>query len=339
MKNYKFLLSILAAGALCMFNYSASADDSGKVGYVGVYSIMGHGTYSSDGGHTWAPLVVGKALGAGDVVRTEPGSMIDLLIGKSLADKNVASLTMPPGKTPAPNVVPQTEHNMIRLRPGSTLAIDKLTVDQNDVDAISDCQLDLKKGKLFASIRKVSPSSEYFIKIPNGVAAVRGTQITLDTDGSNEGTSCGVVSGTVWLEFSLTKPDGSPVTNPDGSALAPIAITLSPGQSFSITPVLVSLLIASVQNAANATPQGNNGNVNVQQANTTQNSLLALTLVAQATANTSTMTPVQLATVQTVIAALISPGNTTVAVTIVITTSTSTTPPYIPPTTTDTTTP
>jgi len=55
------------------------------------------------------------------------------------------------------------------------LSIDKLTVDQTGVDTISDTQLDLKAGSIFGTVKKLAVGSKYEVKIPNGVAGIRGT--------------------------------------------------------------------------------------------------------------------------------------------------------------------
>jgi len=196
------------------------------------------------------------------------------------------------------------------MRPNTTLGIDKLTVPDSDPTVISDCQLDLKKGKILASVKKVSPSSEYLIKIPNGVAAVRGTQLILSTDGTSGGTTCGVISGTVWLSFVITDANGNPVLGPDGQPLAPIQITLTPGQSFGLTGALLESLIQDV----NGAPPGVSA------------ATLAATLIAAATSDVSEMNPGELATLQTVLTALVTPNIQTIAVTISVNNNTFVSP-------------
>jgi len=310
MKNYKLLLSMVAGGALMLLNLAASADEGSRDGVVTVVSIQGHGDYSIDGGHTWVPLVVGKELSPGSLVRSETLSLVDILIGKSFDNKITENLLSKNNKAPAPNLIPQGDKNVIRMRPNTTLGIDKLTVPDSDPTVISDCQLDLKKGKILASVKKVSPSSEYLIKIPNGVAAVRGTQLILSTDGTSGGTTCGVISGTVWLSFVITDANGNPVLGPDGQPLAPIQITLTPGQSFGLTGALLESLIQDV----NGAPPGVSA------------ATLAATLIAAATSDVSEMNPGELATLQTVLTALVTPNIQTIAVTISVNNNTFVSP-------------
>ena len=69
---------------------------------------------------------------------------------------------------------PAAEQNAIRMTSGTTLKIDKLTISDTGVDTVSDTELDLQKGRIFANVKKLSPASQYLIKIPTGIAGVRG---------------------------------------------------------------------------------------------------------------------------------------------------------------------
>jgi len=64
------------------------------------------------------------------------------------------------------------------------LKIDTLTISDTGVDTVSDTELDLQAGRIFASVKKLSDSRKYLVKIPNGIAGVRGTKFTLGADGS-----------------------------------------------------------------------------------------------------------------------------------------------------------
>jgi hypothetical protein len=243
MKNYKFLFAAVLSGAMLFINLAVLADDE-RPGVVTLVRIQGTAQYSLDGGTTWNSALVGKALPAGSLIRTDDKSIADLLVGQNQADVNVLLLQNNTRHEPAPNVFPVRESNMIRLRPNTTFGIDKLTVPTDDPSSISGAEFNLKKGSILASVRKVSPSSEYFVKIPNGVAAVRGTQFALSSDGS--GSSISVVSGTVWLSFTITDANGNPVNGPDGNPFPPVQITVNPGQSFSLTPALLSQLSSTI---------------------------------------------------------------------------------------------
>ncbi len=253
MKIYKLLFAAVLSGTILLVNLAVQADND-KNGVVTIVRIQGHAEYSLDGGTTFIPALVGKYLSAGSILRSGDASIVDVLIGQSPAEKNVTLMKINGKDNPAPNIPPIRENNMIRLRPNTTLGIDKLLVPESDPTAISDAVLNLKKGRILASVKKVSPSSEYFVKIPNGVAAVRGTELDLSTDGSSS--SCAVVSGTVWLSFSLTDANGNPVAGANGQPIPPIQVTLSPGQSFNLTATLVNQLVSTLTAAGAADIQG-----------------------------------------------------------------------------------
>lgn len=236
MKNYKILLSAVLGVALMLAGSSAKADD--KAGVATLIRLVGNAVYSLDGGHTWMPAVVGKDFLPGTLIRTEDKSLADLLIGQSLPDRNVRILQYNSRHNPAPNTPPEIEKNMIRLQPNTILGVDKLTTPDSDPSVVSDCELDLKKGRILASVRKVSPSSEYLVKVPNGVAAVRGTQFALSVNGPD--ISCQVIDGTVWISLTLVDANGNPLTDANGNPLPPVQISIAPGQQIDLTPSLIS---------------------------------------------------------------------------------------------------
>jgi hypothetical protein len=87
----------------------------------------------------------------------------------------------------------------------TVLAIDKLNVSDTGVDTVADTELDLRQGRIYCSVKKLSGASQYLIKIPNGIAGVRGTLFVIDASGY-----VGVLKNSVVL--SITGPDGKPIT-------------------------------------------------------------------------------------------------------------------------------
>jgi hypothetical protein len=100
---------------------------------------------------------------------------------------------------------PTAEQNAIRMTGGTVLAVDKLTVSDTGLDSVSDTELDLRQGGIYCSVKKLSGASQYLIKIPNGIAGVRGTLFYIDATGR-----CIVYRNSVVL--SIIGPDGKPVT-------------------------------------------------------------------------------------------------------------------------------
>jgi hypothetical protein len=252
MKNYKIFLSTVVGVGLMLASFASLADND-RQGVVTLVSLVGRAAYSLDGGHTWIPAVIGKELSPGALIRTEDKSMLSVLIGESMADKNIQMLQTMNRHAPAPNLPPQIEKNIIVLRPNSILGVDKLVVPDTDPTVVSDCELDLKKGKLYASVKKVSPSSEYLVKVPNGVAAVRGTEFLLSADG-NGGDLCQVISGTVWLSITVLDSNGNPIMGPNGSPAAPVQFSIGAGEEINISPALLSSLAQAMSQPGGASP-------------------------------------------------------------------------------------
>jgi hypothetical protein len=137
--------------------------------------------------------------------------MVDVVLGQTVQMPQAHST--PDRISPAPDSLvrglvdyrPSVEQNVVRLSGGTTLKIDTLTVSDTGLDTVSDTELDLQSGRIFASVKKLSTESKYLVKIPNGIAGVRGTLFGLGADGW-----CGVIKNSVWL--STVGPDGHAVT-------------------------------------------------------------------------------------------------------------------------------
>jgi hypothetical protein len=187
MKFIPALICAVVCGLVLTLAGNVSAQDV-KQGVAMVVRIKGEASYSLGDGQ-WHPLVAGKVLTAGAVISTAPDAMVDVVLGKDVAMPQAEPVPDRISLAPDSEVrgmvdyKPSAEQNMIRLLGGTVLAIDKLTVSDTGVDTVSDTELNLQKGKVFASVKKLSASSTYFIKIPNGIAGVRGTLFGLGSDG------------------------------------------------------------------------------------------------------------------------------------------------------------
>jgi hypothetical protein len=201
MKSFKTTLAALVCSAIASMALTTSAQQD-KQGMVTVVRVEGIVTYSLGPNQPEHPLVAGKFLAPGSIIFTKDNGLADIVLGKSV-DLPQAKWT-PDRITPAPDSAvrgyityrPAADQNSIRINPNSTLSIDKLTVGDTGADTVSDTELDLKQGKIFASVRKLSGASQYIVKLPNGVAGVRGTLFSLGADGScdcYESTGGGVI--------------------------------------------------------------------------------------------------------------------------------------------------
>lgn len=198
-------IQFLAVCGLMAWAFGARAMNDVKPAAVTVVGITGEARYSVDG-HTWRPLVVGKILRQGAVLETAADSSCDLII--SGTPISISPSTGNPtfnsalGVAPDPEIrgfvanKPLAEQNVIRMSAGSMLAIDKLTYINTGADSVSDTELDLRAGHIFTSVKKMSASSQYIIKLPNGVAGIRGSKGMIGADGS-----AAMLEGTVVISF------------------------------------------------------------------------------------------------------------------------------------------
>ena len=147
-------------------------------------------TYALAAGQAEHPLVAGRFLPPGSIVYTHDNGVADLILGKAVDlpqarwSPERISLSHDSHVRGFVTYRPSADQNAIRLTPNSTLAIDKLTIVDTGADTVSDTELDLKKGKIFASVRKLSGASQYIVKLPTGVAGVRGTLFSISVDGA-----------------------------------------------------------------------------------------------------------------------------------------------------------
>ena len=230
------LYSMALCGTMLVLPVAVSAQIL-KAGVATIVRIEGEARYSTGDG-TWHPLLVGKTFGVGTIIQTGHNATVDLVLGKPVGMPQAAPVPDRIGPAPDAKVrglidyKPAVEQNMIRMTGDTVLAIDQLTVSDTGLDTVSDTELDLKQGRIFASVKKLSAASEYLVKIPNGVAGVRGTLFEIDASGW-----CAVLKSSVLL--ALAGPDGGTSTYliGQGNQFDPQTGQISP-----LSPDLLSLL-------------------------------------------------------------------------------------------------
>lgn len=238
------IYSAVICSSLLILGVAASAQTF-KPGVATIVRIQGEARYSLGDGN-WHPLVVGKVLSAGAVIQTAHDATVDMVLGKTI---EMPQGLLPDRISPAPDAnvrgmidyKPSVEQNMVRMTGDTVLAIDKLTVGDTGLDAVSDTELDLKQGRIYASVKKLSAASQYLIKIPNGIAGVRGCVIGIDASGW-----CAVIKDPLEpsshkgsLLLSIIGPNGTPTTYQvdEGSQFTPQTSQISP-----LPPELLGML-------------------------------------------------------------------------------------------------
>jgi FecR protein len=230
------LYSTVMCGTMLALAVAASAQTL-KPGVATIVRIQGEARYSPGDG-TWHPLLVGKILGVGTIIQTGHDGTVDMVLGKTVEMPQAAQWPDRIGPAPDVNVrglidyKPSVEQNMVRMTGDTMLAIDELTISDTGLDTVSDTELDLKQGRIFCSVKKLSAASEYLVKIPNGVAGVRGTLFEIDASGW-----CAVLKSSVLL--ALVGPDGATTTHllGEGNQFDP-----QTGQISALPPELLGLL-------------------------------------------------------------------------------------------------
>lgn len=189
MKKTGHLTGRFAGGALAlamaMLTMQASADNVPQV--VQVLKVRGSARYSTDN-KTWQKLNEGDVLEPGAVIQTATHSIVDIEMTdranaavtgyKSVSDTGNASPYAPPASGAA-YTPEEPKANVVRIFESSVLAVDKLDVNRTSADEVADTQLDLRAGHILGNVKKLSASSKYEIKIPNGVAGIRGSMYSL----------------------------------------------------------------------------------------------------------------------------------------------------------------
>lgn len=218
MKKLSTLLGITLTGVLLSAGLSASAQPA-KPGYATVVRVKGPASYSLDGSQ-WTPVVAGKYLPPGASIRTGDDGVVDVVLGKAIELPQaswVPSRISEAVDAPVRGMItykPSAEQNVVRVMANSELVIDKLTTTDTGADTVSDTELDLKKGSIYASVKKLSAASQYLVKTPTGIAGVRGTQfsITLNADGTIKDVAVYKTENDDGLVLAITQASGSTQT-------------------------------------------------------------------------------------------------------------------------------
>ena len=70
-------------------------------------------------------------------------------------------------------------HSTVRVTPGSTLKIDDMEYLGSTTEGDTKTTLNLQSGTVLGNVKKLSASSDYDIRTPNGVAGIRGTDFAV----------------------------------------------------------------------------------------------------------------------------------------------------------------
>jgi hypothetical protein len=172
----KLLVGAMALAMAAMVS-QASADSVPQA--ITVIRVKGMARYSS-GDNNWHPVRKGDVLKAGTIIQTGPKALVDIQLG----DREAAAAPVSYNPNSTMYAPEQMKANVVRIFENSALSVDKLAVDKTGAgDDVSDTQLDLRAGQIMGNVKKLSASSKYEVKIPNGVAGIRGTVYMISSSG------------------------------------------------------------------------------------------------------------------------------------------------------------
>ena len=166
-----------AAVAVVALALSTGAFAQTYMGKIEVKAVKGEAFYSTGPGTPLMPLKSGTVLGPGATIKTTKGGIVDLFLGRSAGT--------------------------VRVTEDTTLTFDKFTITDTGADTVVDAQLNLPEGTIIGNVNKLSAASKYEVKLPNGVAGVRGTEYRMSSTGYIV-----VLNGTVI--FVYVPPGGQP---------------------------------------------------------------------------------------------------------------------------------
>ena len=242
MKKYLSLISAIIAAAMVTTVSAQTMQD----GTVKVVSLKGAARFMMVAGAEWKPVKVGLMLKSGAVIQTAADSYVDLVLNNAKATQGLSSAlsndepSMPAAASSAASAndgyKPKAIQDAIRIFENSVMSVDKLTVTKTGADTVTETQLDLKAGRIFGTVKKLSAASLYEIKVPNGVAGIRGTIYLIGADGV-----VSVLTGSVVISYVS---NGAVVTKevPAGNQFNPAT-----GQVTPITNPLIKQLIRLAQ--------------------------------------------------------------------------------------------
>ncbi len=188
MKLTNKTLTWLVAGMVSIVLVASANAQTTKERTGKVVRIKGAARYST-GNKTWQPLKVGTILRSGSVVQTAADSYADIVLNEDATADAVILPRLSTKTTTASSLgggsggVKAPEHDVVRVQDDSVLAIDKLSATDTGADRVTETELDLRTGSIFGSVKKQAAASRFEVKVPNGVAGIRGTIFSINASG------------------------------------------------------------------------------------------------------------------------------------------------------------
>lgn len=178
------IAAVLSLALIAPAGAETAAARTGKV-----VRIKGDARYTA-GKKVWEPLKVGTILKAGTIVQTAKNSFVDIVINEDATASSVTLLQPKAGAAASASAgaggsaTPSPDQDVVRVLDDSYLVFDSLSAKTTTAGNVTETLLDLKKGSIFGSVKKQAAASRFEVKIPNGVAGIRGTIFLISASGS-----------------------------------------------------------------------------------------------------------------------------------------------------------
>lgn len=205
-----------------LIGFSISSPAQAVPGRAEVRAVKGTAFWSTNNSAMPKPLKVGAVLRSGVVITTGTNSTVDLFLGASAG--------------------------VIRIAESTTLSLDSLQVTEMGADKKVEVQLDLPDGEMYFNVNKLSKSSRYEIKMPTGVAGIRGTKGSFNSRPGSTRPRILLLEGTV--VFVHAQPNGQVMTH---TLKAPPAVSFTSESGVSDAPAdAVQIVASQVQSVTTA---------------------------------------------------------------------------------------
>ena len=106
---------------------------------------------------SWKQLRTGRVLRGSDTIKTGAFTNVDMFLGAN--------------------------GPVLRVTEETILRFDSLTFESVEAEMVIKTELDLRNGRILGRVKKLAAASEYTIKLPVGVAAIRGTDYDVSANG------------------------------------------------------------------------------------------------------------------------------------------------------------
>lgn len=146
----------LVATALTLGSFFTAHAQNAAPRTVLVQAVAGDARLSKGGGQ-FEPLAPGIRVGKGDVIKTAVSSHVDLDMGSNVG--------------------------MLQVSENTTFTIDEATITRTQVEELTETQVSVSEGAVYAKVNKLAKGSRYEISTPKGIAGIRGTSILLTAAG------------------------------------------------------------------------------------------------------------------------------------------------------------